>query len=78
MLERDRYTCQRCGKRGGRLAVDHIRAVRYGGPLWNPDNLQTLCDGQPNYCHRRKTATEQRPEPTEGEQAWAAMMDELR
>ena len=82
VLERDRYTCQSCGRKGGRLAVDHIRAVRYSGGdpelLWSPSNLQVLCDGPPNYCHRAKTATEQRPEPTAHEAAWAALVDELR
>ena len=77
-MERDRYTCQLCGRKGGRLAVDHKLAVRYGGEPWDTANLWVLCDGEPNYCHRRKTATEQRPAPSEGEQAWAAMVEELR
>lgn len=55
-LERDRYLCQECLKRGLYVAatvVDHITAKAHGG---NDDlsNLQSLCD----MCHKAKTARE--------------------
>lgn len=63
VLQRDDYTCKKCGKRGGGMTVDHI--VRYRdiviackiktlddarkcAALWDITNGQTLCWP----CHR--------------------------
>ena len=56
MLERDGYTCQRCGRPG--FEVDHIRPIWKGGPTLDTANLQVLDRG----CHIAKTRRErQRP-----------------
>lgn len=53
VLERDNYTCQKCGRRGpsGRshycVQVHHKTPARHGGPT-TLDNLTTLCLP----CHR--------------------------
>jgi 5-methylcytosine-specific restriction endonuclease McrA len=31
LLERDEYTCQYCGKKGGQLTIDHVIPRQYGG-----------------------------------------------
>jgi 5-methylcytosine-specific restriction protein A len=49
VLARDRFTCQRCGKRS-ELEVDHLVPVAKGGS-WELDNLWTLCKP----CHGAKT-----------------------
>jgi len=64
ILERDNYTCQRCGERGTpkTLHVDHIRPVRrYKRPVDAnvPENLQTLCI---EVCHRKKTQEDRQRE----------------
>src|SRR5712692_4989320 len=41
ILERDNYTCQRCGAKDN-LAIDHIKPVLHGGET-ERDNLQVLC-----------------------------------
>ena len=46
--------CVVCGRRGD--VVDHIRARRHGGALYDPRNLQTMC----HKCHNRKTGYEKR------------------
>lgn len=63
VFERDKYTCQSCGKKGGPLQADHIRpfaailkAHRVGSlddafeceDLWDLGNGRTLCV----HCHR--------------------------
>lgn len=58
VLERDGYTCQACGDRGGpygdvELHVDHILPKSRGGSH-REENLQTLCRG----CHDAKTRQE--------------------
>lgn len=53
ILARDLYTCQHCGKVGGRLELDHIKNIADGGTD-DPNNLQILC----NQCHAKKTQTE--------------------
>lgn len=61
ILDRDGYSCRTCG-RPGRLEVDHIQPVRYGGKEYDPGNLQALCRG----CHVEETRLEQtkyRPDP---------------
>ena len=70
VLERDNYRCQACGDPG--FEVDHVRPIRSGGAVWDPDNLQTLCKS----CHSIKTASEQRPE-TPGRAAWVEAVGEL-
>ena len=44
VLERDNYTCRKCGRKAseGRLEVDHIVPVSKGGTD-ELNNLQTLC-----------------------------------
>lgn len=52
---RDGERCVRCGEVQG-LSVDHRVAVADGGPMWDLDNLETLC----SKCHRRKTVNDVR------------------
>ena len=48
VLERDDYTCQICGERGGKLQVDHIQPwADYVDGRFDMDNCRTLCMG----CH---------------------------
>lgn len=54
VLERDGYRCVKCGRRDGRLFVDHIIERKDGGADYDLDNLQTL-DGP---CHTTKTHAE--------------------
>ena len=64
VYERDRYICQVCGVKGGKLVVDHIipfcvllheskmkdfATARFYKPFWDLDNGQTLCRS----CHRK-------------------------
>ncbi|MDO4895002.1 HNH endonuclease [Moraxella sp.] len=53
ILARDNYTCQCCGRVGGKLELDHIVNVAQGGTN-NKSNLQILCQS----CHKTKTQTE--------------------
>ena len=62
VLERDDYTCQNCGRKGGHLGntdleMHHIVPKRNWG-LHHKDNLTTLC----NDCH--KAITHDRNAPT--------------
>ena len=41
-VERDGWRCKVCGK-AGRLEVHHIRSPFYGGPMWDIENLRTVC-----------------------------------
>jgi len=52
VLERDRYTCVKCGHKGKdekgviqrqELIADHIEPVALGGDEWDINNIQTLC-----------------------------------
>ena len=61
VLNRDGWKCVKCGRRG-RLEVDHILAMRFGGAVYDLDNLQTLCRAP---CHFEKSALEN-VEETEG------------
>jgi 5-methylcytosine-specific restriction endonuclease McrA len=53
VLHRDRFTCQRCGRRHyvRDLEVDHVIEIAAGGPALDYANLQTVC----RRCHRAKT-----------------------
>ena len=53
MLDRDGWRCVKC-QRAGRLELDHILAVRFGGDKWAEDNLQALCRS----CHFAKSRKE--------------------
>ena len=60
VLDRDSWKCVKCGRRG-RLEVDHRLAMRFGGEVYDLENLQTLCRA----CHLEKSALEN-VEETEG------------
>ena len=50
IFERDDYTCQMCGERGGRLEVDHIKPYAdYPELRLELSNGRTLCVG----CHKK-------------------------
>lgn len=52
VLERDNYTCQLCGIRGGDLQVDHIQSwAEYVELRFSTDNCRTLCMS----CHYQVT-----------------------
>jgi 5-methylcytosine-specific restriction endonuclease McrA len=58
-LERDNFTCVKCGFRDeeskiyhtGKLIADHIKPIALGGEEFELINLQTLCEK----CNRTKT-----------------------
>lgn len=66
ILKRDKYTCQKCGKKPllefpsgkltdwpdkSQLIVDHIKPIAIGGDQWDLNNVQTLC----LQCNKIKT-----------------------
>lgn len=51
VFERDSYTCQRCGKRGGELNAHHIKPyAKHKEKRFDPGNGITLCKS----CHRKE------------------------
>lgn len=59
VLERDNYTCQMCGERGGRLHVDHIQPwSEYVEGRFDIKNCRTLCLD----CHYLVTWGKPRPQ----------------
>ena len=69
VLARDGWRCRQCRK-VGRMEVDHIRPLRAGGKVYDPDNLQVLCRD----CHIAKTAGENRRTLTPAEAAWRTLV----
>ena len=63
VLDRDGWRCVKCGRRG-RLEVDHVIPMRFGGAVYALENLQTLCRAP---CHFEKTARENTAE-SEGQE----------
>jgi hypothetical protein len=50
VFQRDDYTCQMCGQRGGRLQADHIKPyATYPDLRWDVSNGRTLCVP----CHKK-------------------------
>ena len=50
VFKRDDYTCQNCGKRGGKLNADHIKLFALFPELrFKVSNGRTLCNAP---CHR--------------------------
>ena len=62
VLDRDGWRCVQCERRG-RLEVDHIQPMRFGGAVYDLENLQTLC----RQHHFDKTARENTAE-SEGQE----------
>lgn len=53
ILNRADFCCEKCGRRGRALEVDHVIPLSEGGTS-DPDNLQALCRD----CHLAKTRRE--------------------
>lgn len=54
VYERDKYTCQKCGKVGGVLNAHHIKPFsRYPDQRLNIENGITLCKGCHKLAHER-------------------------
>lgn len=71
VFERDDYTCQLCGNRGGQLQVDHIQSwAEYVELRFNIENCRTLCMS----CHYKVTFGKPMP-PTV--RAWGHKLKEV-
>ena len=64
VLARDDWKCRCCGAWGAE--VDHVIPLDRGGAVYDMANLQTLCTAD----HIRKTAEENRPEPSADRRKW--------
>lgn len=77
ILERDGWACVDCGKKRGRLEIDHIEPVRLRPDLaFDPANCATRCQA----CHSRKTRIEcghPAPIQTPERNAWAKAVADL-
>lgn len=63
VFERDDYTCQLCGIRGGDLQVDHIQSwAEYVEQRFSMDNCRTVCAG----CHYQVTFGKPMPATLKG------------
>lgn len=59
VFEKDNYTCQMCGKRGGKLNADHIKTfVGFPSLRFDVSNGRTLCEDP---CHRSTDTYGNRP-----------------
>lgn len=54
--QRGEWICNNCGVSGYVVPIhlDHIKRLKDGGELLDPNNIQLLCEG----CHIEKTAKE--------------------
>ena len=68
-LDRDGWRCRKCS-RPGRLEVDHIKPLRFGGNAYSLENAQTLC----RRCHIEKSRGESRRPLTPAEARWRALV----
>ena len=82
VLERDQYTCQLCGHKGGekyadgeivRLEVDHIKPLKQGGKT-TEENLWTLC----SRCNAGKKSLFDYPETIKNKILSVNLSDETR
>ena len=71
-LDRDNWGCVQCGRKG-RLEVDHITPLDWGGEPFDLTNVQTLC----RPCHFDKTRSERPLRTVTPEQrAWKDFINE--
>ena len=52
VIERDNYTCQKCGSKNN-LHVHHIISIKDGGDEFDIDNCITLCEDCHKYEHSK-------------------------
>lgn len=71
ILERDGHRCVLCGRRG-RLEVDHIKPLAWGGNN-DPDNLRALCRD----CHFQATRETVRAAKPHHRPEWEQMLKEV-
>lgn len=74
ILERDKYTCQRCGAKDKTLHVHH-KVYIYGNNPWDYNDilLETLCLD----CHKSEHLSEQSIATLEDQPAVESVMDKL-
>ena len=76
ILIRDGWTCQgRCKELGRTSAggeVHHVKPIREGGAVWDPNNLRLLCRD----CHRQSHHQERPTEPPQIK-AWRKFVENL-